>query len=272
MGYEKRSRRFRPMKFVPLDVSELIAMQRGADVTAGDRATGSHPKHHWRDIMLFAFEAIALVGFVAILLSLYLELQSLNLQTRAMLRSAPSAEEALPVAPIPTDAPASPFFPEEAHVAWASQLPPHLAGLVKSSVPMAKPPTPGPQSARRLVIPSIGVDAPVVEGDGPEELKKGIGHLVGSANPGEKGNMVVSAHNDAFGEIFRDLHKLEPGAEVLVYTHGGAFRYVVNRVEIVLPTKVDVMNPTDHPVLTMITCYPYLLDTHRVVAVADLAN
>ena len=84
--------------------------------------------------------------------------------------------------------------------------------------------------------------------------------------------MVVSAHNDAYGEIFRDLDKLEPGDEVLVYTEEGAYRYIVNRVEIVSPDRVEFMDPTDHPVLTMITCYPYLLDTHRVVVIADLAE
>ena len=133
------------------------------------------------------------------------------------------------------------------------------------------PPPPG-KPAQRLVIPKIGVDAPVVEGDTWEDLKKGIGHHPGSANPGEKGNMVVSAHNDAYGEIFRDLDKLEPGDEVLVYTEEGAYRYIVNRVEIVSPDRVEFMDPTEHPVLTMITCYPYLLDTHRVVVIADLAE
>jgi len=61
-----------------------------------------------------------------------------------------------------------------------------------------------------------------------------------------------------------------PGDEVTVYTDLGTYRYAVVRVDIVLPTQVEVMDPTDHAVLTMISCYPYLLDTHRVVAVAEL--
>ncbi len=75
-----------------------------------------------------------------------------------------------------------------------------------------------------------------------------------------------------YGEIFRDLPKLEPGDEVRIYTDDATFRYIVNTVEIVEPTRVEVMDPTDYPILTMITCYPYLLDTHRVVVVADLAE
>jgi sortase A len=82
---------------------------------------------------------------------------------------------------------------------------------------------------------------------------------------------VLSAHNDAYGEIFRDLHKLRSGDEVLVHFDGRVFRYIVRKMEIVLPTQVEVMDPTDYPVLTLITCYPYLIDTHRIVVVCDLA-
>jgi len=84
--------------------------------------------------------------------------------------------------------------------------------------------------------------------------------------------MVVSAHNDIHGEIFRHLVKLEAGDEVLIHTNRGTFRYVVSKVEIVLPTNVEVLEPTDCPVLTMITCYPYLVDTHRIVVRAELAE
>ena len=100
----------------------------------------------------------------------------------------------------------------------------------------------------------------------------GVGQHLGSADPGQPGNMVLSAHNDIYGQIFRDLDKLAAGDEVLVHTDAGAYRYVVHTVKIVEPTRVDVMEPTEHAALTMITCYPYLLDTHRVVVVADLAE
>jgi sortase A len=122
------------------------------------------------------------------------------------------------------------------------------------------------------VIPSINVDAPIVQGDDEEKLKQGVGHHDGSANPGERGNVVLSAHNDIYGEIFRDLQRLKPGAKVLVHTDARAFEYVVQGVKIVAPTEVEFMEPTDDARLTMITCHPYLLDTHRVVAVARLAE
>lgn len=129
------------------------------------------------------------------------------------------------------------------------------------------------QRPARIVIPRIGVDAPVVPGDDWEALKQGAGHHLGSANPGARGNMVISAHNDIFGEIFRDLHKLAIGDEVIVYDGAGqAYRYLVGTRRIVEPTEVSVLAPTNEPIVTLITCYPYLIDTQRLIVVAELAG
>jgi len=141
-----------------------------------------------------------------------------------------------------------------------------------SSPALSASPTPEPRTAQRIEIPRIQVDAPIVAGDSYEDLMMGVGQHLGSADPGQPGNMVLSAHNDIYGKIFRDLDKLEPGDEVLVYTDEGPYRYIVNSIEIVAPTRVDVMAPTEYGRLTMITCYPYLIDTHRVVVVADLTE
>ena len=231
----------------------------------------------WRGVLLLSAEILALVGFLVILGNAYLRLQALNREAREALRGGvpTPASEATPTSPPATAVKLLPGARpvDDARLAdGARPAPPGLRAIARVAVPMAVPPTPGPGAPRRMVIPKIGVDAPVVAGDTWEDLKKGIGHHPGSASPGESGNMVAAAHNDIFGEIFRDLLELEPGDEVLVYTDEGAFLYIINKVEIVLPTKVEVMDPTDHPVLTLITCYPYLLDTHRIVAVADLAE
>jgi sortase A len=112
----------------------------------------------------------------------------------------------------------------------------------------------------------------VVEGDDWEQLKKGVGHHVNSANPGERGNCVLSGHNDVFGEVFRRLEDLELDDEVIVYTGVQPYRYVVKAKRIVEPTDVSVMYPTTKPVLTLITCHPYMVDTHRLVVVAELSE
>ena len=279
--------------------SATLTQRQGWDIVQATLPTdATHADQRaLRDRVLLAVELAALLVFVLILGNSYLRLKDLNREVRdaqssdqrgggrggltRALRSVEATGGDDQGGP-PSMTLADPAFAPKAtpvtvlpggHLPpGAGSVPPHLSGLVRSSVPLNRPPTPGPDAPRRLVIPSLRVDGPVVAGDSPEALKKGIGHRSGSVNPGEPGNMVVSAHNDIYGELFRDLAKLEPGDEVLVYTDEVAFRYVVNRVEIVAPTKVDVMDPTDHAVLTMITCYPYLLDTHRVVAVADLAS
>jgi len=145
-----------------------------------------------------------------------------------------------------------------------AEIPEHLRPLVQSlaSLPI---PTPGPSQANRIQIPAIGVDAPVVQGDGWEQLKKGVGQHIGTANPGDQGNVVLSAHNDIFGEIFRHLDQLEPGDEVVVYTSQGAYVYTVIRTKVVEPTDVSVMDSTVESTITLISCYPYLIDDERIV-------
>jgi sortase A len=131
-------------------------------------------------------------------------------------------------------------------------------------------PTPGPEQAIRIQIPAIGVDAPVVEGDDWESLKQGAGHHIGSANPGERGNCVISAHNDIFGEIFRDLPELDLGHQIFVHTVNQVYQYVVMQKRVIDPEEVSVMETTSAPVLTLISCYPYGIDTHRIVVIAQL--
>lgn len=140
---------------------------------------------------------------------------------------------------------------------------------IATSTPRA---TPAPGMPVRLVIPAIEVDAPVEPSDDWESLKLGVGHRKDSGKPGEARNVVLSAHNDIYGEIFRYLHQVKAGDAVRVYTPDGHFDYVVDWVEIVLPTRVDLIEPGDQAILTLITCYPYLLDTHRVVVRASLVQ
>ena len=151
------------------------------------------------------------------------------------------------------------------------EIPEHLRPLVQSmaEVPI---PTPGPEQATRIQIPAIGVDAPVVQGDGPEQLKKGVGQNIGSADPGKAGNVVLSAHNDVYGEIFRYLDKLKPGDEIILHTNQRAYTYVVVNSQVVEPTDVQVMEQTAEPMVTLISCYPYLVDTQRIVVQGRLES
>jgi len=99
-----------------------------------------------------------------------------------------------------------------------------------------------------------------------------VGQHIGSANPGEQGNLVLTGHNDIYGEVFRYIEDLEVGDEVTVFSADQSYTYVVRWIEIVEPTDVYVMDPTDNASLTMITCYPYRVDTQRVVVRAELVD
>jgi len=103
-------------------------------------------------------------------------------------------------------------------------------------------------------------------------LKKGVGHHIGSANPGERGNLVLSAHNDVFGEIFRHLDQLQPGDEVIIYSGSQRYRYTVSQQRLVAPTSVEVMAPTNEPTVTLISCYPYLVNNQRIVVSGQLSQ
>jgi sortase A len=68
------------------------------------------------------------------------------------------------------------------------------------------------------------------------------------------------------------LEDLEVGDEYFIYAGNEEFRYVVTERRIIEPTEVDVMLPTTKPVATLQTCYPYMVDTHRLVVISELAE
>ena len=223
------------------------------------------PVSRWgrmRDRLLLVLEIGALAGLAVVLILSLANLKALN-------------EEYAEAKPLPTSTtvvqaasflPSGHTPPEE-----PGSVPIHLRDLVEGDTPpVVTIPTPGPEAPSRIVIPSIGVDALVVKGDSWEQLKLGVGHHLNSANPGERGNMVLSAHNDIYGEIFRRLDDLEFGDDVVVYAGEQPYRYVVTAKQIVEPTEVSVLAPTTKPVVTLISCYPYMVDTHRIVVVAEL--
>jgi len=153
-----------------------------------------------------------------------------------------------------------------------AEIPENLRPLHQSFASAPAPPR-NPEQAIQIVIPAIGVDAPIVMGDGWEQLKQGVGQRIGSPNPGDNGNLVLSAHNDIFGQIFRDLDQLQTGDEITIYTNVKAYTYVIDKqTQVVEPTFVQVLDPTPDPTITLISCYPYLVDNKRIVIKASLLD
>jgi sortase A len=247
---------------------ELSGPRYSAVVESGGRRRRRRPIR-WRwvwDQVLLLVEILALAGFLMVVAQLFLTVQGLNEESRA-------AQQMPAFTPTPKIGvfvlPGGHTPPDAQGRSQPAPIPTHLQGIVAAVTPLPVP-TPGPKQAQRIVIPAIDVDAPVVEGDDWETLKKGAGHHIGSANPGERGNCIISAHNDIYGEIFRYLPDLKVGDEVMVHTETQAYRYVVEQTRIIEPTDASVMASTSTPVLTLISCYPYGVDSHRIVVIATL--
>ena len=126
--------------------------------------------------------------------------------------------------------------------------------------------------ARRLQIPAIGVDSFVFQDYGEDWLKLGVVEIGQQVALGAPGNLVLAGHNDVYGEIFRDLDRLQKGDEVTVLGDSEGYTYVVRETLIVEPDDIWVTLPTSTPTLTLVSCYPYLLGTQRIVVFADLVE
>jgi sortase A len=106
----------------------------------------------------------------------------------------------------------------------------------------------------RLEIPSIDLSTILVEGDGDTELRRGIGHIPGTALPGEPGNIGLAGHRDTF---FRRLGEVKKGDPISLVTLDGTDQYIVESIRIVDPDEAIVLHDFGSPVVTLVTCYPF---------------
>ena len=111
----------------------------------------------------------------------------------------------------------------------------------------------------KIEIPRLGLSTAIFEGTVEDSLKKGVGHLAGSSMPGESHNIVLAAHRDTF---FRPLRDIQVGDEIDLSGRGEPYRYVVRSTKIVDPTETNVLDATNHAVVTLITCYPFTFVGH----------
>jgi sortase A len=196
-------------------------------------------------------------------------------------------------APVPTSTPTA--APTATH-ARTNAVPPIVASPAQASataVPQpASTPTPALPSATHKTISSVGIDTNVVdvgyqivtiEGRSVRQLQVAdyaAGHDALSANPGEGGNIVISGHDDWKGEVFKNLHNAKLGDEVLLTTPAATHRYVIT--EIIYRKDVGVpladrlaagqyLAPMPEERVTLVTCWPYGVDTHRLIVVAKPA-
>lgn len=246
----------------------LLEIEEESEPVTDLRKKAKARRRNTLDKLLYGIEIVAILGLFLLLFNGARLLTNLNKEFSTSLNPGDMTPTALITAVVLPSGHTPPIEGVEVRPN-TSEIPEHLQAIMLSfeNLPI---PTPGPQSARQMQIPRINVNAPVVMGDNWEQLKKGIGQHLNTASPGQKGNMVVSAHNDIFGELFRDLDKLQPGDEVIVITQDRSYTYVVTGTQIVNPTDVHVMDQTENATLTLISCYPYRVDNKRIVVTAVL--
>ena len=227
-------------------------------------------RRRWLDRTLFVVEVLAILGLAGVLLNGMGMLRTLNEEVVAAWQQTTPEPTPLITAVV---LPSGHISPQESNVSqqnW-SEVPAHLQDIARSfeNLPI---PTSGPEAAINIQIPAIKVDSPIFLGDNWEQLRKGVGQHLGSPDPGQPGNLILAGHNDIYGEVFRDLDRLKAGDTIHVFTITHQYVYVVTGTQIVEPTQVEVMAPTSNSTVTLISCYPYLVDNKRIVVKATLQN
>lgn len=120
-----------------------------------------------------------------------------------------------------------------------------------------------------LRIPSIDSENPVREGVSAGVLADSLGHEPDTAYIGEGGNCVIAGHrNYSFGSFFNRLNEVKIGDVIYVDTVSDSFTYVADEIMVVEPEDLSVLLPADEDILTLYTCTPLYIATHRLVIVA----
>ena len=177
----------------------------------------------------------------------------------------------------PVSPPAAPDAkpPSDAQTEEAS-----LASPIRSDSPLPE------RQATRLVIEALELDVPVVLSPIVSQTwqvshlgKDFVGHLEGTASPGDPSNVVLAGHvtleHNVYGP-FAGLGKLQPGDALVVYVGDQPYTYIVDRLQLVNRTDVQVAHPTQTARLTLITCTNWSNELNayqkRLIVVGHLAQ
>ena len=105
-----------------------------------------------------------------------------------------------------------------------------------------------------LRIRRLSLEAPVLQGTDDLTLDRGVGHIAGTALPGEGGKLALAGHRDGF---FRALKDISAGDEIEILTSGTKETYYVDQIAVVSPKDVSVLESGSSRSLTLVTCYPF---------------
>lgn len=121
----------------------------------------------------------------------------------------------------------------------------------------------------RFIFPKIGVDLPLYHGTSDDVLQRGLGHLYGSDLPvgGRGTHSVITGHTGlSNATMFDNLSKAEEGDAFYVQVSGHKLKYEIDQIKVVLPDQTEDLRPDESgDYITLITCTPYGVNTHRLL-------
>lgn len=106
----------------------------------------------------------------------------------------------------------------------------------------------------RMEISRIGLSVIILQGTTSKTLRLGVGHIDGTALPGEPGNIGIAGHRDTFFRGLKDVHR---GDEILLHSTAGFTRYEVDWIQITAPGDGGIVSLGTESGLTLVTCYPF---------------
>jgi sortase A len=106
----------------------------------------------------------------------------------------------------------------------------------------------------RIDVPRVHISVMVAEGTQPRVLRVAVGHIPGTALPGQTGNVALAAHRDTY---FRRLGELKSGDLIRITVPGRQYLYSVRFTDVILPNETWVLEPSTSQLLTLVTCYPF---------------
>ncbi|MEP7189697.1 MAG: sortase, partial [Roseiflexaceae bacterium] len=187
---------------------------------------------------------------------------------------------------VPTQTAAPLIISPTAALLWPMITPVQLGTVSKPSpVPVqrapviAQPAAPaGPSAASalptRLIIPALGLDVRIKEvfivKNQWQVAEYAAGYLNGSGLPGVPGNLALDGHAGLYGAVFAKLGALNPGDDIYVDAAGLRYHYRLRTASAVWPNQADLLDSTETPTMTLITCTNW--DTQRLVAQADFVD
>ena len=118
-------------------------------------------------------------------------------------------------------------------------------------------------------MPRIGLDAVVVRGTRPDDLRKAPGLFDAARLPGERGTALIAGHRTTYGAPFRHIDRLRRGDAITVAMPYGTFRYAVSRTRIVDPGDLRALRTVGHARLVLSACHPLFSAARRILVYAS---